>query len=544
MSKKEVKSTEEKQEKVVTKYDRKMQKRAEEKAKAAKEQKISMITGIAIVAVLVCFVASFPIRTWFTVNGTYVKVGGEKVSRLEFDYNYHVALNNYQNIYGAYLSYMGVDLTGDLSRQMYSQDMTFQDYFEEMAMDTIVQNRALTAQAEAAGFTYDASAAYEEYEASLKEAAETAGMSERDFVKDSFGVYATPSRLKKIVMQNLTASAYYDSIVEEKTPDDETAKAYYEENRDTYDSVDYRVVTVNAELPTEPTDLADPVEEKETAEDGTGDETTADETYEPSEAEIAFAMKLAKTEAENAVKTVAEDGTLQQNMKRSGIASLMRDWLFDSGRKAGDTTIIENETSHLYYVLAFEKRYLDETPTVDVRAVVVEEEQGETVLDEWKNGEATEDSFAELADKYNNPDVTTAEGGLFDNMLTTSVPDEIAEWLEDGSRAYGDTTVIKPGDDYSYVLYYIGTDEPQWMLDVKDALLADIMSDYIDEITEGFEVEDTKNRLNYLQVYAAREAAEAESSASDAAESGASDGMAESGGSEAAESSEAGSSAQ
>lgn len=517
MSKKETKSTEEKQEKVITKYDRKMQRRAEEKAKAEKERKISIITGIAVVAVLACFVASFPIRTWLTVNGTYVKVAGEKVSRLEFDYNYHVALNNYQSIYGTYLSYMGIDLSGDLSTQMYSQDLTFQDYFEEMAVETIIQNRALNAQAEAAGFTYDADTAYEEYVASLKEAAETAGMTEKEFVKESFGAYATTSRLKKIVKESLTASAYYDTVVEEKTPSDEEAWAYYEENKDTYDSVDYRVVTVNAELPTEPTDLADPVEEEETKDESGEDASTESETYEPSEAEIEFAMKLARTEAENAVKTVAEDGTLQQNMKRSSIASLMRDWLFDSERKAGDTTIIENETNHLYYVLAFEKRYLDETPTVDVRAIVVEEAKGETVLEEWKSGEATEDSFAELADKYNDPDITTAEGGLFDGMLTSSVPDEIAEWLEDDSRVYGDTTIVAPGDDYSYVLYYIGTDSPEWMSNVKTTLLSDIMSDYVDEITEGYEVEDPKGRLNYLQVYAAQEA-EAESSS--AAEEG------------------------
>lgn len=516
MSKKEVKNTEEKQEKVMTKYDLKMQRRAEEKARAEREQKISMITGIAVVVALACFVASFPIRSWFTVNGAYVEVAGEKVSRLEFDYNYHVALNNYQNIYGSYLSYMGVNLSGDLSSQMYSQDMSFKDYFEEMAIDAIIENKALNAQAKAAGFVYDATEDYEEYVASLKEAAETAGMTEKEFVKENFGAYATTSRLKKIVMEGLTASAYYNSIVEEKTPGDEEAIAYYEENKDAYDSVDYRVTTVTAELPTEPTDLADPVEEK--AEEGaSGENTSSEETYQPSDAEIAFAMKLAKTEAENALKTITTDGTLQQNMKKSSIASAMRDWLFDSERKAGDTTIIENETSHLYYVLAFEKRYLDETPTVDVRAIVVEEDKGEAVLEEWKSGAATEDSFAELADMYNNPDNTTAEGGLFDALVTTSVPEQLTEWLDDSSRANGDTVVISPGDDYSYVLYFIGKNDAKWMLDVKNELLTDIMSDYMDEITEGFEVEDPKNRLNYLQVYAAREDAAAESDASDAA---------------------------
>ena len=101
MSKKESQNIEEQKEKVVTKYDLKMQKRAEEKARAKKEKQVSLITSILIVAALVCFMASFPIRSYLTVHGTYVKVAGENISRLEFDYNYNMALNNYMNQYGS-----------------------------------------------------------------------------------------------------------------------------------------------------------------------------------------------------------------------------------------------------------------------------------------------------------------------------------------------------------------------------------------------------------------------------------------------------------
>ena len=533
MSEKEVQNTEQK---VVTKYDLKMQRRAEEKARAKKEERISMITGTVVVAALVCLVLSFPIRSWLTVNGTYIEVAGQKVSRLEFDYNYNVAKNNYLNQYGTYLSYMGLDLTKDLSTQMYSEDLSFKDFFEEMAVDSITQNKALKAEADAAGFTYDASKDYEEYMASVKDAAEEAGMSEKEFVKENFGVYATSSRLKKIVMEELENSAYYQSVAEAKTPGDEDARAYYEENKDTYDSVDYRSTIINAELPTEPTDLADPVEEKT---EGTTENTTS-ETYQPSEAEIEFAMKEAKAKADTALTTIAKDGELQENKQHSDVAYKIRDWLFDGERKAGDTTIIEDDTNHLYYVLAFENRYLDETPTVDVRIIVPEENNGEAVLEEWKNGAATEDSFAEIADKYNNKELISAEGGFFDRLVTSSVPTELTEWLTDSSRAYGDTAVLAPADndynDYTYVLYYIGTDEPEWMMNIKNTLLNQTMSDYLEEITAGYEVKDSKNNLNYLKVYAAQEAAESEA----AAQSEAQQNGEEAGG----ESSEAASSAQ
>ena len=95
-----------------------MQEREAAKKKAEKEDRISKITGIVIVAALFCLVASFPIRSYLTINGTYIEVAGEKVSRVEFDYNYNLMKNNYLSQYSYYLSMFGIDLSGDLSTQV------------------------------------------------------------------------------------------------------------------------------------------------------------------------------------------------------------------------------------------------------------------------------------------------------------------------------------------------------------------------------------------------------------------------------------------
>lgn len=108
MSKKVSENTEEKQEKILTRYDLKMQRRAEEKKRAEKEKRMSTITGVVIVVALACLVASFPIRTYLTVNGTFVEVAGEKISRVEFDYNYNMIKNNYIAQNGYYMSMFGV----------------------------------------------------------------------------------------------------------------------------------------------------------------------------------------------------------------------------------------------------------------------------------------------------------------------------------------------------------------------------------------------------------------------------------------------------
>lgn len=493
-------NTERKQEKVLTKYDLKMQKRAEERRKAKKEEFVSRITGIVIVVALLCLVLSFPLRTYMAVYGTYIKVGGEKVSRVEFDYNYNIVKNNYISQNGYYMSLFGIDLSGDLSQQMYSATMSWKDYFEQKAVENIANNKALKAQAKAAGFTYDASADYAEYEQSLKSSAAAAGKTEKAYIQELYGSLATASRIKPYVKDTMLTDAYFTAVAEEKTPGDEEIRTYYDENKDSYDSVNYRLITVNAELPTEPTELADPVDETENTEE-------TDAAYEPSEAEIAFAMVQARKEAEEKQSTVAAEGDLMENAMMSSTNSLYCDWLFAEERKAGDTTIIENETRHLYYVLAFEKRYLDETPTVDMRMIALEKENGQTVLDEWKSSDATEESFAEIADKYNDSSILPVQGGLLEGLSKDGMLDEMAEWLFDSKRVKGDTTIIAPEDDeLNYVIYYVGTNSPVWKQNIENSLLTEAMAQYMTEIVQGYTVEDSRGRLNYLKIQAQEEA--------------------------------------
>ena len=152
-NKKETEQTEQ----FVTKYDRKMQKRKQQKAREQKEKRAGRIAGIVIIAAVICLAASFPIRNYIAVHETYIKVNGEDVSRVEYDYNYNVVNNNYISQWGSSLSYFGLDVSQDFSNQMYSDTLTWKDYFDQLTVDAIRQNKALLDEAEAAGFTYDPS---------------------------------------------------------------------------------------------------------------------------------------------------------------------------------------------------------------------------------------------------------------------------------------------------------------------------------------------------------------------------------------------------
>ena len=500
------------EQKVMTKYDRKVQKRKEEKEKEKKEERISTTVGIVFLVALVCLVASFPIRTYLATHETYVVINGEEVNKVEFDYVYNTSKNNYITQYGSYLSYFGLDTSKDLSTQMYSDTLTWKDYFEQNAVESLKQNKALMAEAKAAGFTYDTTDEYNTFKETIKTSAAAAGVSDKEYVRSIYGSYATMGRIEEYVKNDMVMNAYYQKLQEDNAPSDDEIQSYYEENKATYDSVDYRLTTIEADLPTEPTELADPVEE--TAADTTGStdgtaatDSTQDTAYQPSDAEIAKAMEDAKVLADDAEQTVAKDGEAHENEKKSSVNYLISDWLFDDARKAGDTTVITNDNSHCYYVVAFEKRYLDETPSADVRVIIpTEDKTGEEILEEWKNGAATEDSFAELCKKYTQDTSAVENGGLFEQVTKTGMTEELSNWIFDSSRQAGDTVAITVSDT-TYVLYYIGQDQPEWKINIKNTLVSDTMSQHMQDITADVTVEDPKGKLNYLKVQAEESAA-------------------------------------
>ena len=500
------------EQKVMTKYDRKVQKRKEEKEKEKKEERISTTVGIVFLVALVCLVASFPIRTYLATHETYVVINGEEVNKVEFDYVYNTSKNNYITQYGSYLSYFGLDTSKDLSTQMYSETLTWKDYFEQNAVESLKQNKALMAEAKAAGFTYDTTDEYNTFKETIKTSAASAGISEKEYVRSIYGSYATMGRIEEYVKNDMVMNAYYQKLQEDNAPSDDEIQSYYEENKATYDSVDYRLTTIEADLPTEPTELADPVEETAADTTGTTDGTAAtdstqDTAYQPSDAEIAKAMEDAKVLADDAEQTVAKDGEAHENEKKSSVNYLISDWLFDDARKAGDTTVITNDNSHCYYAVAFEKRYLDETPSADVRVIIpTEDKTGEEILEEWKNGAATEDSFAELCKKYTQDTSAVENGGLFEQVTKTGMTEELSNWIFDSSRQAGDTVAITVSDS-TYVLYYIGQDQPEWKINIKNTLVSDTMSQHMQDITADITVEDPKGKLNYLKVQAEESAA-------------------------------------
>ena len=74
-----------KESRVMTKYDRKMQAYQEQERKERAQKQRANVIGIVVVLAVAALVLSFPIRNYLAVNGAYITVGGEKVNKVEFD---------------------------------------------------------------------------------------------------------------------------------------------------------------------------------------------------------------------------------------------------------------------------------------------------------------------------------------------------------------------------------------------------------------------------------------------------------------------------
>lgn len=477
-------SEKETSQKIVTKYDRKVQQRKEAEAKAKKQKKIDKIVGIVIVLAIVIGLVSIPVSRYMAMNSTYITVGGHDVTKLEFDYHYNMAVEDYSNMYGDYLSMMGLDLTSNLDLQAYSNTMTWHDYFSQEAVESLKESKSLLNEATAAGFTYDTAKDYEAFAESMKEGAAASSVSVSKYYKIKFGRYASASNIKPFVEESYFVAAYYNVIAEKEEPAEDEILAFYEANKAEYDRVDYLYTEIAAELP-----------EAQTQTDADGNETTV----EPTEEEIATAMADAKAKAEDALSVIEEEGEEKTGMLHGSVSETFRDWMFDEARVDGDTTIAEDTENNKYYVVMYKDRYRDVNPTANVRTILTTTVEGEKILKEYVTAGSTEEAFIDLVRKYSEDVYTNTTGGLYKELGKSIIETDLNTWVFDEDRKPGDVTIIKD-EEYTYVLYYVSAGRPSWQARIAATLLDENITEYIAALTETCEVSDPKGKLEYLKI--------------------------------------------
>jgi hypothetical protein len=217
-----------------------------------------------------------------------------------------------------------------------------------------------------------------------------------------------------------------------------------------------------------------------------------------------------------------KSATYTDGTARSYSDTVLMNWAFDDSRKAGDSALLEDTDSSSYYVVTFSKRYRQEYSTVDVRHILIKlatatkkegedgyedeqkqlkadaEKKAQDLLAKWKSGEATEDSFATLANENSEDTGSNTKGGLYTQIYKGEMVTEFNDWCFDASRKPGDSGIVYSESTGYHVMYFVGTDLPYWKVQVTNSLKSKDYNDWYTGLTKDYKVEQSSLGMKYV----------------------------------------------
>ena len=206
-------------------------------------------------------------------------------------------------------------------------------------------------------------------------------------------------------------------------------------------------------------------------------------------------------------------------MKVSSATAAGPAWAADSARVAGDVELVEDEDNGKIAVMQFVSRRMDDSYTVAVRHILLRTEtaasdaddaakaeidaanaqvkqQAEELLAQWKAGEATEDSFAQLA-KENSADSNAADGGLYTGVYEGQMVDTFNDWCFDPARKSGDTGIVETSYGY-HIMYFVENEGLKYISDIRSTLESQQYNDWYDTEKGQYPVTTEKLGMMFL----------------------------------------------
>ncbi|RHO56175.1 hypothetical protein DW094_05995 [Ruminococcaceae bacterium AM07-15] len=467
---------------------------AQQQEQKGKRRLRKALCGLAAILVLVLLVFGLLYATGtLQRHMTAMTVGDSKISGQEYSYYYNMLRSNFLSSNESYLSSMGLT-SSTLDDANYTEDMTFGEYFRQQTDSTIRVAYELYNEATENGYEMSQEG-QENYDANIqavKDAAKKSDTSETKYLQTVTGVSITMEEYEEILWKDALGKDYYENTqAKEYTAED--LEGYYAENADQFDLADYRVFQVFFDAEDEASKTA----AKEKA-DAFAAAVTDEQSF----------IDMAKEQAaEDQVEQYSKpEGTLTEGATLSTSGTVI-DWVKDASRKEGDVEVLEISSN--YSVVYFIDRYRDDSESVDVRHILLSvaedsdeaaknevKAQAEALLEEWKAGEATEDSFAELAREHSS-DSNASQGGLYTGINeSTNFVDTFKNWCLDESRQVGDTGIVET--EYGYhIMYFVGS-RPTWESSAEEALTNDDYYAYLDEMDEKYPMEQNDKVIDMV----------------------------------------------
>lgn len=522
------------------------------KKNAKKHNKIILTKGMkkaiaaVVVLAIVAGIGAFSVSNsgMLERGKTAFMVGDVEVTSAEYGYYYSSAFNNYfqysyqyDYYYGEGMGklYTGYDYAVSPDEQKYEGDElkdienpTYTDFFQDQAMSSLKYVKASVKYAEENGITLD-EADYAEIETMIKEykdGAKEMNYSLPAYLRKFFHKGMTEDLLRKIVeeqtlttkVQNVKIEEYADSYADSKI--EET----YFKSLDTYGVTSIYNYVIEAD-----TETVKAEKEGEEAKEKVTDATMA--AAKAKADKFVAALKSGKDFKDVAYDYAKEAGnkdykdyktdetlTLLADATHSDVSYESSDkdflkWAFDTDTKAGETYIVKNDgEGYTVFMMKEPVHKAADIRTYDVRHILVkfpeddnaqakEEADAEEVTDkelyakaqdilnEYLEGEKTEDSFAALAVKYSE-DGNAADGGIYEDVTEGRMVAEFENWALDADRKYGDVDIVETSYGY-HIMYFIDSEVTTWSDTIRNDLATEKYSKLAEELEKGENVKIT-----------------------------------------------------
>lgn len=128
----------------------------------------------------------------------------------------------------------------------------------------------------------------------------------------------------------------------------------------------------------------------------------------------------------------------------------------------------------------------DGSTTITDEAWAAAEAEAQRIYQLWQDGEATEDTFAELAGEYSTDGGSNANGGLYEEVYPGQMVTEFNDWCFADGRQAGDHGIVKTSYGY-HIMFFSGEgDYVYWRQAAEDLCKSDIAAKNRQALAESY----------------------------------------------------------
>lgn len=464
------------------------------------------VISIVLCAVIVLGVVAFSLNYYGALQRV-IKIGGvgsdQSVSIAEYEYYYMRAYNQVRYQAQYYQYYYQTSNGYDLSLTPEEQTQTTKDadgneitWVEKLHEDTleIIQlHKAYYNEALKMGLklTKADEAFIDKQIEDLRDEAKSAGSNSSSSNSENKVTYSLNAYLRKVyggsinerfLRKQLKIQVLAQKYLTERT--NEIAKDYdqkdidaeYKKDTTAYDFATFRAYTFKTtELTKEDKETDDALKARQ-AKANAEVKKNANDFYNAVTNDATFTAKAKELNKDTADYNVDKE-TKYSMLKSTAQSTFSEDaakWLFDSSTKVGSKKLFSDEENGKYIVvLALSKPHQEQTVTarhilfqtkdqnsgndLSEEEIAKKKTQAEDVLKKFNEGDKTEDSFAALANEYNEDTGSSSNGGLYEHIYPGQMVTEFNDWVFDANRKAGDVELVETDFGY-HIIYFVAKD--------------------------------------------------------------------------------------